>query len=387
MKKGQRMINGLVVILFAAVSMAQGQVSDYLFSTDIGSDLDQSDPVSPGGTMDAGDIYRPGTPGNPMLWKDDDQPTPQWPGHPFATGTAPQPLPTQIGTSTIEEYHTVFDLDAEDQVKNEEILSNLGSARPLEELENAGIYSIRRQTQLSYDDDGPNGWAVSGDVPTTAAPDRAVEIHGTMLSAVPSAATATPLITESMLSLDPDPPGIDHDDDVDALDWHPLFDDPSHPDAFQARYFSPDHEADLGLDPGSIYLTSRNPAGANLVLAFDDVNNFGLLEETDVDAFEFVALDEEWAALLGINLQAGEWTAGAIFSVDQDDLDTVGIDESGGLNPNIIYLTDLNGNYVAASGIYEDDIDALTVIPEPAVLALVGLFGGGLIFIRRWFMI
>ncbi len=163
-----------------------------------------------------------------------------------------------------------------------------------------------------------------------------------------------------------------------------MVEDPLAIDAFQARYFSPDHEADLGLDPGSIYLTLRQ-GGQNVALAFDDVNNFGLLEETDVDAFEFIAIDEEWAALLGIGLGSNEWTTAAIFSVDQDDPDTPFINESGGLNPNIIYLTDLAGNYVPASNPYSDDIDALTVIPEPAVLALIGLFGGGMLFVRRFF--
>ena len=370
-----------------AGTAVQAQMPDYLFSTDIGSDLDQSDPNTPG-SMDAGDIYRPGAPGAPMLWKDDDQSTPQWPGHPFAPGTAPQPAPAQIGTSPIGEYHSFFDLDAEDQVLNATAVETPGQPTTLAALEGAGIYSIRRETHLSYDDDGAAGWAVSGDVPTTVAPDRSDEIYSTTLTPPPpGSSTALPRIDEVGLSLDPNPGGMTFDDDVDALDWHPLFDDPSNPDAFQARYFSPDHEADLGLDPGTIYLTLRLPGGANNVLAFDDVLNFGLLEETDVDAFEFVAVDEEWAGLLGILLLQDEWTVAAIFSVDQDDPDTLGIDESGGLNPNIIYLTDLAGNYTPASGAYADDIDALTVIPEPAVLVLVGVFGGGMLFIRRIFSI
>lgn len=382
--KRKRSILGMAVVVLFTIAMAvqaQEAISNYLYSTDIGSDLDISDPVTPPGSMDAGAIYTPrGGPGNPLLWKDDDSPTPFWPGYPFSN--APQPQPHEIGTSGIDMYHTYFDLDAEDQVLSG---VSIGQVSTLDALRLSGVYSIYNPTRLSYDDDGPNGWAVSGDVPTTAAPDRAIEIHGTWITPPPvGPASSVPLIDEVGLQLDPNPPGQNFDDDVDALDWHPLIEDPNDPMAFKARYFSPDHEADLGLDPGDIYLTLRNGGQPNVTMAFDDVMNFGVSDETDIDAFEFVAIDDDWAALFGIVLQPDEWITAAIFSVDQDDLDTPLIDESGGLNPNVIYLSDLLGNYVAATGDYGDDIDALTVIPEPATMALIGLFGGGMLFIRRF---
>ncbi|MDF7827034.1 PEP-CTERM sorting domain-containing protein, partial [Pontiellaceae bacterium B12227] len=39
-----------------------------------------------------------------------------------------------------------------------------------------------------------------------------------------------------------------------------------------------------------------------------------------------------------------------------------------------------------ASGVWYDDM-SVTTIPEPATIGLIGLFGGGLIFIRRTFML
>ncbi len=380
MRKVRLYIAGAIMV--AAVAQGQEAITNYLYSTDIGSDLDISDPNTPG-SMDAGAIYTPrGNPGSPLQWKDDDSPTPQWPGYPFAN--APQPTPSEIGQQQgTDKYGDYFDLDAEDQLLDENV--SPGQSTTKEALEHAGIYSIYNPVRLSYDDDGAPGWAKSGDVPVTAPPDDANEIHGTQISSPPpplGPGTSTPLFDEDTLQLGPNPGGVGDDDDVDALDWHPLVEDPQ--GGFQARYFSPDHEANLGQDPGSIYLTLRN-SGQNVTLAFDDVNNLGIPEDADVDAFEFVAIDDQWNEELNGSLQPGEWTAAAIFSVDEDDPDTP-IDESGGLDPKVIYLTDLAGHYTVATGPYSNDIDALTVIPEPGVLALIGLFGGGMLFVRRFFL-
>ena len=372
----------LSIILMMGATCAQGQIYNYLFSTDIGSDLDASDPYTQG-SMDAGAIYTPrGNPGSPLQWKDDDSSTIQWQGYPLAS--APQPAPGQIGTSTISQYSDFFDLDAEDQVIDEHLANPNNNPTSLNTLEQGGIYSIRRSVKLSYDDDGAAGWAASGDVPVTVPPDHTTEIYGTTLTIPPpGSTTANPEESESNLQLGPDPLPTGNDDDVDALDWHPLEENPNLSGSFQARYFSPDHEANMGMDPGDIYLTLRN-SGQNVTLAFDDVNNIGVPDSTDVDAFELVAVDEEWGAVVGLTVPAGQWAVAAIFSVDEDDPDTPSVDESGGLNPNIIYLTDLQGNYAAASGAYGGDIDALAV-PEPGVLSLVGIFGIGLLAIRRIF--
>ena len=116
------------------------------------------------------------------------------------------------------------------------------------------------------------------------------------------------------------------------------------------------------------------------------MTNLGIPDDADVDAFELVAVDDQWNQELGLSLQPGEWAAAAIFSVDEDDPDTPNVDESGGLDPKVIYLTDLAGHYTPATGPYSSDIDALAVIPEPGVLTLVGLCGAGMLVVRRFFM-
>ena len=66
------------------------------------------------------------------------------------------------------------------------------------------------------------------------------------------------------------------DDDVDSLDIVP------NEDACPYWYFSADHEAHLGLDPGGIY-----EVFAGMPVQVIDEIHLGIPEETDVDAFEF----------------------------------------------------------------------------------------------------
>jgi hypothetical protein len=154
-------------------------------------------------------------------------------------------------------------------------------------------------------------------------------------------------------SLQPNPDAIeDEDDDVDSLDigatdmvicaqW----------------YFTADHEATgispfgMPLDPGDIYEVIP---GLGPVLVIDDVNNLGVPDDTDVDAFEFaIGLDATGAPILTV-----------LFSVDEDDPLTPG-DESGGLDPRMIYVSDLMGMMSPpVPGLLKplwDDVDGLTV--------------------------
>ena len=113
-------------------------------------------------------------------------------------------------------------------------------------------------------------------------------------------------------------------------------------------YFSSDHEAFFGSpDPGGIYEVL--PGGS--VQVIDEVH-LGISEDADIDAFEFAWLpDSSGAGLL----------LAVLFSVDEDDPCTAG-DESGGLDPKMIYASTLTGTSVPLLQTpLDDDVDALTL--------------------------
>jgi hypothetical protein len=104
----------------------------------------------------------------------------------------------------------------------------------------------------------------------------------------------------------------------------------------------------LGLDPGGIFLVTAGGA----VQVIDEAFHLGVPEEADIDAFEFVwHLDPEHLMT----------TLGIVFSVDEDDGLTPG-DESGGLNPKMIYASSLTGWHwpLLEEDRLWDDVDALT---------------------------
>lgn len=355
--------------IMAVASLASAQASGkYYFSLDLGGDLDLSDPGG-AGAMDCGDIYVENV---PTLVKDDDGPA-KYLGHPFAAGGAPQPTSAQVGNCGVQSYVCFFDLDAEDQIAME-VYQPTSLVIPQTGV--GGVHVNPMRIDFSYEDDGVAGWAVGGDVPTAVAPAHggAVPKDEVMIDAGPfgvwSPATITGVRDEIALGLAANPPGEQYDDDVDALDVE------------EHRYFywSPDHEASMGLDPGSIYMTDLNTAGANQSKVLDDVANIGVLEDTDLDAWEFCAVTHDvYLQLFGVD--PGATVLIGLFSVDGDDTDTVGVDESGGLNPNQIYATNLIGTSVGLA-IYGEDVDALTV-PEPATLVLLGIGAVAMVCRRR----
>jgi len=408
----------MVVLALTGSVWAQDYCKDYLYSTDLGSDLDLSDPSNNGvvGWMDCGAIYRVNELAQPdpvpILWKDDDNlPVPGvWAGVPFQN--APQPIPgpgdgrylpflqfiTVIPEMTVEEaYAAYFDLDGEDEVIAPPVQIVEGFQMTAKEFADAGIYVPGlNNVRMSFENDNAPGWfdlTHVSDVPTLVKTDNDFETYAGGVSCVaPLPNTATPECVEKQLGLGLMPgDGQDHDDDVDALDWHR-----EDPELFRDRYFTVDHEANLGLDPGDIYHTI-NDGTVNIQMVIDDVTQIGVRDDTDVDAWEFVNIDYDCAK----ELFGPDFTApldptlnilAAIFSVDQDDPDTPNIDESGGLNPSVIYMTNLAGTYAIVSGDYthlfsqepaivNEDIDALTVVPEPASLALLAF--GGMAMLRR----
>lgn len=423
---------GTTLVMGMGIAEAQAQFwptrppSEYLYSIDIGSDWDFSDPA-PGpapGVLDAGNVYQ-GAPdpasGLPILYKEDDFQTdgidvrvPVWVDVPFSSASNPPPgaVPVPGSAPNIQNYFEYYDLDAEDQLNfNVEQFQDSSSGLYIVDPALVGFGAATGLWQansgnpgnivISFDDDLAPGWT-SGDVPTSVSPDRAVETYETTSDYLPktplfAAPAPLPDKDEDMLVLPPNP-GLFEDDDVDALDWIPFLPaDPQATPRLDHRYHSPDHEGVFGpggpLDPGDIYLTVNGIGSPNIAPVFDDVINFGLLDDTDVDAFEFVALTiEEYEQLFDqAPVAPGSMILAGLFSVDEDDPDTTGADESGGLSPYAVYITNFAGANVAITdnfGFFDedlqefvgDDIDAIT-IPEPASVLLIGL--GALAMIRR----
>ncbi len=334
---------GVAVVGFSGVASGQQLLE---FSLDIGSDCELSDPFPTGNEwFDPGDVYGSTHPmvGPADGFKDDQSifglldPDPD-----DDTGTI-----VPVGMANPSDYRFYFDLDGHDQL-DFELPEDLTTDPRLVERSlypNSICVVVPDTLILSFDDDGPPGWTgmsvPGGDVPVTVPPtygntDELLSVQYPPLGAIP-----LPYMSETGVhaALQPNPGVERDDDDVDSLDL-------SEEDC-PFWYFSADHEAHLGLDPGDIYLVI---AGGGWVLAVDDVMNLGLPDDTDVDAFEFI-----WAPG-----PEGKWYLAVLFSVDQDDPDTQLVDESGGLNPQRLYISFLDGTHQAGDDLGAD-IDALTV--------------------------
>jgi hypothetical protein len=137
----------------------------------------------------------------------------------------------------------------------------------------------------------------------------------------------------------PDPDSSeDRDDDVDALDFQD--------GQCSVAYFSVDHEAKYGLDPGIIY--EAGPGAFSGVIFPVDL---GISGGTDIDAFEFAWIFDGSAMRNGLAL---------LFSVNDNDPLTPD-DESGGLDPRMIYASFLNGtNFPYLANPLIEDVDAIT---------------------------
>ena len=227
---------------------------------------------------------------------------------------------------------------------------------------------------VSFDDDQKPGWPAV-DVPVTV-PSPAGMIYGATFAqdevvALDVDLTAvgppyplmniTPIANEfnvhQSLAPSPDPLSAnpeEDDDDVDSLD---IVEDVEYGNICPYWYFSPDHEAYKGLDPGGIYLSMGGMFAP--VQVIDEVFHLGLPDEsTDIDAFEFTWLSEDYGMAPVLAL---------LFSVDDDDPLTLFDDESGGLLPNVIYVSWMTGwftEFLNDDRIH-DDIDALTIWNEP----------------------
>lgn len=340
------------------------------FSVDIGSDCEMSDPVPNGNEyFDPGDSYhwrstiysggQDGIEDDAYIFGIGDPPPIAPDGPPPTTGA-----PVSSGLSIYDVVDDYFDLDGEDHTDFD--LRNMTYGRghpPINHFDSECVFTADNLF-ISYDDDrnipytDPSGspltsssellYTIYGD---TTRKDEVVGLKLYTAALPPQFVFAYPFLDEDSthINLTPAPlPFINRDDDdVDALDIRD--------EACTYYYFSPDHEAKFGLDPGFIY--QLYPGGGTFAV-ISDTANLGLPEDVDVDAFEFVWLPEETATGLDYHL-------GLLFSVDDDDPSTLE-DESGGLDPAMLYASYLNGaffNFLELPMI--EDVDAIAAWETP----------------------
>jgi len=349
---------------------------DMLFSVDIGSDTELSDPAQDNDEVfDPGDAYLlngtymplPGADG----YFDDIQafvvdPLPDG-------GVAGTGAPCLSGLPIEQEKINFFDMDGIDLIATDLQQFVFGMDTLSTTKFNDPYIHYPDSIYISFDDDDMFPYTdPSGSIPRMGFSSNGA-LYGQQLNkdeiievdlnnVAPNQAqiwSITPKYNEvpihPNLAPDPDffaPNPNDFDDDVDALDVPYELNDTA------LVYFSADHEAvftdnsGLPLNPGSIYLATAGQA-VEVINAQTDI---GLPPGTDVDAFEFA-----WV----FDPQQNRDAFALIFSVDEDD-PTTPLDESGGLLPGQLYVSYLTGMWFDyTTEPFQDDIDALTLFATP----------------------
>ena len=333
---------GLITLLLTVTAPAV----TFYYSVDIGGDYEWCDPTPDGNEdMDPAWIYTSAAGGYENVKTD----ILIWDGNP--PPNSEQTVPYEDGSPEDAEFF--FDIDGEDQLG---IIPGqdypLSDPVTMDALPESGLFHNPRRLYYSLDDDAPPGWWAI-DVPVTIMPDfgGATNEILTALGWRTWPVNGTPAADEVALGMPANPLPQEQDDDVDALDTRWL----------RYWFWTCDHEAHMGLDPGSIYLTDTQSSGQTLYIPG---TLLGLPPGTDLDAFEFCVTDD--ADLIDhFSLTPGSYLA-VIFSVDQDDPTTLlPIDESGGLNPKAIYISLLKPGispYIVSE--HEDDVDAIALEEE-----------------------
>lgn len=363
MCKSRSFLKSLIVAgLVAAVAPNLfAQNYRFEFSVDIGSDKELSDPFADGDeAFDPGDVYwwqsAPVVPPGRDGFKDDMSifGMDPWPDPPDPGLVTAVP----VGAGSIQDFFEYFDLDGHDQID-----FNLQQIDfPYPRVPSNCIFPPQF-LMISYDDDKAASWPLF-DVPVTAPSPAGVSSYGStagrdeiiginlIIMPVPPYPFAGmyPIADERTVhaSLSPNPDGIEEeDDDVDSLDIV------ESEDVCPFWYFSADHEAHFGLDPGGIYLVT----GGGPVQVIDEAFHLGIPEETDIDAFEFTWLENP-------QQPDGTMYLALLYSVDDNDPFTP-IDESGGMMPNVIYASFMTGFSFPLTNPLQDDIDAITIWRQP----------------------
>ncbi|MCF8365113.1 MAG: C10 family peptidase [Bacteroidales bacterium] len=349
-----------------------------IFSVDIGSDTEMSDPQ-----FDMDEVFDPG---DAYLLQGAYMPVPGTDGFfddagafgfdPFPDGGVPGTMaPVMSGIPIEQVCADFFDLDGIDLAICDLRQLDFGEGLPpIAKFDEPYIHTAD-SLLISFDDDDAFPYTdPSGSIPVmgfspngsiygqSATQDEIIEVDLNLSTPFPvPVLNLFPQYDEvaihSNLTPDPNmamPNQNEHDDDVDALDA------PAGLDDLQRTYFSADHEATSFdaygnlLNPGSIYLAE----GGNAIEVINAQTNLGLPYGTDVDAFEFAWVD---------NPQWGYIALAVIFSVDENDPTTM-VDESGLLFPNKLYVSFLDGwAFEFCTDFFEDDIDAIAIFGSPTL--------------------
>lgn len=341
-----------------------------LFSLDIGSDCEISDPQGDGDeNFDPGDLYildsnlfSPG----PTTWGDDNvifghDPAPN-PFPPF------NPAPVASGIPPDVLRPVFFDLDGTDMVGFSLQGAPIGPGNPSFPWYDDPCIHEAEYCFLSFEDDTPEHYSgLAPSVPVNSYSPGMVAIYSENgiknesgeydLDPYPTGGVSMQFNINSETDfhswLAPDPvyTNID-DDDVDALDIVPYYTN-SGITPCSVWFFSCDHEAaynhiSLGtpyLDPATIYEVT--PAGPIAVI---DSTHHGLPTGSDIADFEFTWIWDFNQNRFGLAL---------LFSVHPDDPLTLE-NETGGLNPEFLYYSFMDGvSQEFSSDPFADAIDGI----------------------------
>lgn len=368
-------LRGFMTLSFDPIVVSPPFQDDYQsrieFSLDIGSDAELSDPNQNGNEVfDPGDAYlmngpfmstaQNGVKDDAMIFGYDPNPVPGDPTTIVPCGSGVfDPLP-------------YFNLNGMDNMQTS--LSSLlyGPGIPSISYFDDSLVFMARYLLISYDDDGPENWSYNSfgfqSVPVNSESPMAFDTYGKTSKADeviaidmdPYQIPSFPFTIDSLWSeadihpnLAPNPDlGEEQDNDVNALNYFLT------QNIDGIFYFTANSEAThvnpvtlAPLNPGSIYeLTGPG----NFAEVVNPVTHLGLTDGVDINAFSFGWVHDSIQARLGFAL---------LFSVDMDDWTTTQ-DESGGLDPSMIYYSFLDGSHHEYSMMsFRDNIDAITVVP------------------------
>jgi hypothetical protein len=413
----------VIISVSLACNVCQANDVTFRYSLDLGSDLDLSDPVTTDNNKwDCGDVLLESTPTRHKNDSDIDGEGYTY-GWPTFAELAPQPPTSDVANSANQyasstdvrsKYGAYWDMDDDDQIdlqipsdmiSNPRVLLRSDFGKTRAQWEGEGIHYQPQWVAVSFEDDQPNGWYKSGQIPTKQLSSK---VWGTS-SMKDEVCRATGefgkwgspigIRDEKALGLKPNPTFNDSDvkynDDVDALDI----------EDHKKWYMTSDHEANYGFDPGSVLMVDfEHETHAAPVL--DDKNNIGVTIDTDIAGLEFCSVGKEkFQELFGYTpsgMGDDDDVLCLMFSVKDIDYDCMpngwtpggdndpSIDDfygrlNGGLDTKYIYISDLAGKCVEL-GYMGESIDAITVdAPEPGTAVLMFFAAAaGVVYIARY---